>query len=1002
MGNELERQQRQQQQDGEAVRLRHTLALLEALGRLAHDDDDDDEPTASPTEIEHAWDPDDCSDNFSVLRDKVTARRGAQSNRTDLIRGKKGYRSGTHSFEIHWPKNERGSHAMIGVADPKAPLSCVGYTYLLGATDDSWGWSLVDKKLIHNGKVIGTYPRGKPKYEVPETIIVILNADDGVLRFRDGVEDLGVAFTNLPHQNLFKPLSISVSSTFGDSDIKMIYKGTVGGISQLTSAGEQIVSVPAPSGGSQYSFHARCGDNAAVMYSGRVAKRNEARESFNNGVVLTKQPLKNNVRFEVRLDTKIARWSGGLEIGFTSNSPLELTFPGTMTECSDGVTLMWSGSNVMKNGETVSQLEIDLDDCTVGDTCGIERKDDGSVHFYFNGKVLNKAVRLRSNPDVAYGVVDVYGQAESVTICESEGESASTGVTKSDMSGSDPNAIMFQMRDTIEYLKGGDVDLRTAIEKIVTIIARPFDETDNEGLRQRFGDHLASLGGGYELTKLLKTVQELGDRRPTDSTWLCTTIIRGICWNYSDSSLKICKQFGQSGLLELVLKDLDRFGPIKITTERRRELIRSAFGVLHNCAKASENKQVFHDIRAIERISPFLRAANMTLAMGAMLTLSYIVDEHKSSLLTATDNLIEYILELLKKTVRSPNLKAISDDNSTFSALELVRGLGNIAVNDKNKAMIVDQGGIPIFVELMKIDRPTEQECAANAIWTLAKLERNKKKIAGVTGCLGTLSSLCKSRNQAVKQAAERALMRLKSTAVQGQVLGTGQALSASRGRCQYRDLCGRFKKSLNLSDVFFNPKFDMCYCTACHEDRGDKLYYARGQPAKDYGVPIGWCRFALKTHPKADALQVFQKWHVAFHGTTINAVNSILNTGDLLMPGDILMGGKQLSELPGHFTPSCKPKGFDTKQIFLSPSIRYSGCDVYAKSSVFKDDVTKKNYEAKVVFQVCINPASYKVGPQTIGATSELDLKFSNQEIEWFTKERGCVIVYGLLVKLE
>ena len=43
-----------------------------------------------------------------------------------------------------------------------------------------------------------------------------------------------------------------------------------------------------------------------------------------------------------------------------------------------------------------------------------------------------------------------------------------------------------------------------------------------------------------------------------------------------------------------------------------------------------------------------------------------------------------------------------------------------------------------------------------------------------------------------------------------------------------------------------------------------------------------------------------------------------------------------------------------------------------------------------------------YQVGPQTIAATSEIDPKFSNQEIEWFTKERGCIILYGLLVKLD
>lgn len=67
-----------------------------------------------------------------------------------------------------------------------------------------------------------------------------------------------------------------------------------------------------------------------------------------------------------------------------------------------------------------------------------------------------------------------------------------------------------------------------------------------------------------------------------------------------------------------------------------------------------------------------------------------------------------------------------------------------------------------------------------------------------------------------------------------------------------------------------------------------------------------------------------------------------------------------------------------------------------------FEDPPTSKSYNTKAVLQLCINPNSYQVGPQTICATSEIDPKFSNQEIEWSTKERGSIILYGLLVKLD
>ena len=51
-----------------------------------------------------------------------------------------------------------------------------------------------------------------------------------------------------------------------------------------------------------------------------------------------------------------------------------------------------------------------------------------------------------------------------------------------------------------------------------------------------------------------------------------------------------------------------------------------------------------------------------------------------------------------------------------------------------------------------------------------------------------------------------------------------------------------------------------------------------------------------------------------------------------ILRVGDVALGGRKLSEEEGHYNDDRKPKGFDTKQIFVSPSVRYSGHDCYAK----------------------------------------------------------------------
>ena len=67
-----------------------------------------------------------------------------------------------------------------------------------------------------------------------------------------------------------------------------------------------------------------------------------------------------------------------------------------------------------------------------------------------------------------------------------------------------------------------------------------------------------------------------------------------------------------------------------------------------------------------------------------------------------------------------------------------------------------------------------------------------------------------------------------------------------------------------------------------------------------------------------------------------------------------------------------------------------------------FRDPKTKKLLQARIAFQVHVKPGSYKIGPQSIGANEQIDPKFSNNELEWSTKERGATIISALLIKVE
>lgn len=140
-----------------------------------------------------------------------------------------------------------------------------------------------------------------------------------------------------------------------------------------------------------------------------------ALDDFNNGVVLTKRPLRSNELFEVRLDRLVTKWAGSIEIGVTTHRPGDIDYPLTMTNVHSG-TWMMTGVGIMHNGITVvNQYGVNLDTLRVGDRVGAMVKSNGSLYFYVNG--IDQGEAAKNIPTGVYGVVDLYGQAAQITLC---------------------------------------------------------------------------------------------------------------------------------------------------------------------------------------------------------------------------------------------------------------------------------------------------------------------------------------------------------------------------------------------------------------------------------------------------------------------------------------------------------------------------------------------------------------------------------------------------------
>nr|XP_034336321.1 neuralized-like protein 4 isoform X5 [Crassostrea gigas] len=219
---------------------------------------------------------------------------------------------------------------------------------------------------------------------------------------------------------------------------------------------------------------------------------------------------------------------------------------------------------------------------------------------------------------------------------------------------------------------------------------------------------------------------------------------------------------------------------------------------------------------------------------------------------------------------------------------------------------------------------------------------------------------------------------------------------------CEYAKTCSKVRSLMGIPDGFFLEQQMTCYCESCHKLRSEDLYLRRGEPPREYSVPLGWCRYILKQRQKASSFVASDKWHVAYYGTQLEVLRKILDTGDIHACSDQMGGGSILLPQSIAFTEKSRPDSSSLKQIIMSPTIRYIGCNEFSPKFKLLDPRTKKTFHVRVAFQVWLKPGSYKTGPQSLGLTDQIDPQFPNSELEWSTKEHGSVLLHGLLIKIE
>eukprot|EP01084_Bolivina_argentea_P105130 188197_1 len=217
------------------------------------------------------------------------------------------------------------------------------------------------------------------------------------------------------------------------------------------------------------------------------------------------------------------------------------------------------------------------------------------------------------------------------------------------------------------------------------------------------------------------------------------------------------------------------------------------------------------------------------------------------------------------------------------------------------------------------------------------------------------------------------------------------------------------------IPSVYYDTNGDMCYCMNCHRKRGDSIIYTRGEPKSDYALPLNWVRLGLITNPGFCKMNnVWDKWHVAFHGTNKDKIIPIFKSGlTLLKPGDLSIDGSKLSIQSGHIKKQFKRYNentkkieiFDPLQIFMSPSIKYASHGAYSRWFECNDpDNNNQIIQVQIAFQVRIRPGSYGIGEETVNYDENiiLDKNFENHELEWYTKDSLGIVIHGILLHIK
>lgn len=184
---------------------------------------------------------------------------------------------------------------------------------------------------------------------------------------------------------------------------------------------------------------------------------------------------------------------------------------------------------------------------------------------------------------------------------------------------------------------------------------------------------------------------------------------------------EMCLAFGERDLVRMVMEDL-KIGKLD------DDLTRTALTIVYNCCwRVPESRIICREY--IDVLQDLAQSATPDIQADAFLALSYIVDKLEAHRLTLNEPCVKFLMVHMKSSMSKSKKKPPSRYH--YSALEITKGINQLAVNESNKLLIAELGGLDLLMKILAEGSSSDEErlLAARGIWQLAFKEENKAKI---------------------------------------------------------------------------------------------------------------------------------------------------------------------------------------------------------------------------------------------------------------------------------